>query len=68
MPDTPILLREQQYHKIKAVLARLRLDSSARVVLLIDKDGQQIAVQGDAGNLYPVSALCRVKRLTSRGN
>ena len=55
MPDTPILLREQQYHQIKAVLARLRLDSSARVVLLIDKDGQQIAVQGDAANLDTTS-------------
>ena len=51
MPDTPILLREQQYHNIKAVLARLRMDSGARVVLLIDKDGQQIAVQGDSANL-----------------
>jgi len=55
MPDTTILLREQQYHKIKAVLARLRLDSGARVVLLVDKDGQQIAVQGDAGNLDTTS-------------
>jgi predicted regulator of Ras-like GTPase activity (Roadblock/LC7/MglB family) len=55
MPDTPILLREQQYHQIKAVLARLRLDSSAQVVLLIDKDGQQIAVQGDAANLDTTS-------------
>lgn len=55
MPDTTILLREQQYHKIKAVLARLRMDSGARVVLLVDKDGQQIAVQGDAGNLDTTS-------------
>src|SRR6266850_3840594 len=55
MPDTPILLREQQYHKIKAVLARLRIDAGARVVLLVDKDGQQIAVQGEAGNLDTTS-------------
>jgi predicted regulator of Ras-like GTPase activity (Roadblock/LC7/MglB family) len=55
MPDTPILLREQHYHKIKAVLARLRLDAGARVVLLVDKDGQQIAVQGEAGNLDTTS-------------
>jgi predicted regulator of Ras-like GTPase activity (Roadblock/LC7/MglB family) len=55
MPDTPILLREQQYHNIKAVLARLRMDSGARVVLLIDKDGQQIAVQGDSANLDTTS-------------
>jgi predicted regulator of Ras-like GTPase activity (Roadblock/LC7/MglB family) len=55
MPDTPILLREQQYHNIKAVLARLRMDSGARVVLLIDKAGQQIAVQGDSANLDTTS-------------
>ena len=42
MADTPILLREQQYHQIKAVLARLRMDASAKVVFLVDKDGQEI--------------------------
>ena len=55
MADAPILLREQQYHQIKAVLARLRLDSSARLVFLVDKDGQQIAVQGEVGNLDTTS-------------
>lgn len=55
MPDTPILLRERQYHQIKAVLARLRMDSVARVVFLVDKDGQEIAVQGETGNLDTTS-------------
>jgi predicted regulator of Ras-like GTPase activity (Roadblock/LC7/MglB family) len=55
MADAPILLREQQYHQIKAVLARLRMEASARVVFLIDKDGQQIAVQGEVGNLDTTS-------------
>ena len=55
MPDTPILLRERQYHQIKAVLARLRMDSVARVVFLVDKDGQEIAVQGEIGNLDTTS-------------
>jgi predicted regulator of Ras-like GTPase activity (Roadblock/LC7/MglB family) len=55
MADTPILLREQQYHQIKAVLARLRMDSSAKVVFLIDKDGQEIASQGEVGNLDTTS-------------
>jgi predicted regulator of Ras-like GTPase activity (Roadblock/LC7/MglB family) len=55
MADTPILLREKQYHQIKAVLARLRMDSSARVVFLVDKDGQEIAVQGEVGNLDTTS-------------
>jgi predicted regulator of Ras-like GTPase activity (Roadblock/LC7/MglB family) len=55
MADAPILLREQQYHQIKAVLARLRLDAAARVVFLVDKDGQQIAIQGEVGNLDTTS-------------
>ena len=55
MADTPLLLREQQYHHIKAVLARLRLDASAKVVFLIDKDGQEIAVQGEVGTLDTTS-------------
>ena len=55
MADTPILLREQQYHQIKAVLARLRMDSSAKVVFLVDKDGQEIASLGEVGNLDTTS-------------
>ena len=55
MPDTPILLREQQYHQIKAVLARLRMDSAAKVIFLVDKDGQEIAVQGEVGDLDTTS-------------
>lgn len=55
MADTPIILREQQYHQIKAVLAKLRLDSSARVVFLVDKDGQEIAVHGDVGDIDTTS-------------
>jgi predicted regulator of Ras-like GTPase activity (Roadblock/LC7/MglB family) len=55
MADTPILLREQQYHEIKDILARLRMDSAARVVFLVDKDGQQIAAQGEVGNLDTTS-------------
>src|SRR2546428_6234864 len=55
MADGPILMREQQYHEIKAVLARLRLDAAARVVFLVNKDGQEIAVQGEIGNLDTTS-------------
>ena len=55
MPDTPILLHERQYHQIKDVLDRLRIDSASRVVFLVDKDGQEIAVQGEVGNLDTTS-------------
>src|SRR2546429_6179982 len=55
MPNTPIVILEAQFHHIKALLARLRLDSSARLVVLVDKDGQQIAVHGDLGDLDTTS-------------
>src|SRR6266511_4198905 len=55
MANSPILIREQRYHQIKAVLARLRLDASARLVVLVDKDGQQIAVHGELGELDTTS-------------
>jgi predicted regulator of Ras-like GTPase activity (Roadblock/LC7/MglB family) len=48
-------MREPQYRQIKAVLNKLRLDSSARVAFLIDKDGQEIAVDGDVSNLDTTS-------------
>ena len=55
MAESPILIREQRYHEIKAVLARLRMDASARLVVLVDKDGQQIAVHGDLADLDTTS-------------
>lgn len=55
MADTPIVMHEQQYRQIKAVLTRLRLDSAALVAFLIDKDGQEIAVDGDVSNLDTTS-------------
>src|SRR2546429_4676866 len=51
----PTLIREQRYHQIKALLARLRLDASARVVVLVEKDGQQIAAHGELGALDTTS-------------
>lgn len=37
------------------MLARLRLDAAARVVFLVDKDGQEIAVDGEIGDLDTTS-------------
>lgn len=55
MADTSIILHEQQFQQIKAVLARLCLDATARVVFLVDKDGQQIASHGDVGDIDTTS-------------
>ncbi|HEX8473032.1 MAG TPA: roadblock/LC7 domain-containing protein [Pyrinomonadaceae bacterium] len=48
-------MHEQQYEQIKSALSKLRLESFARVVFLVDKNGQQIAVQGDVGALDTTS-------------
>src|SRR5213082_3647351 len=55
MPNTPMVILESRFHNIKALLARLRLDSAARLVVLVDKDGQQIAVHGELGELDTTS-------------
>ncbi len=55
MTDTPFIMHEQQYEQIKALLSKLRLESTSRVVFLVDKNGQQIAIQGDASSLDTTS-------------
>ena len=48
-------MHEQQYEQIRSALGKLRLEAFARVVFLVDKNGQQIAVQGDVGALDTTS-------------
>lgn len=55
MADTSFILHEQQFQQIKAVLSRLSVDAASRVVFLVDKDGQQIAVHGDVGDIDTTS-------------
>ena len=38
---------EEEFERLEQALRRLRYDSSARAVFLIDKNGQQIAAAGD---------------------
>jgi predicted regulator of Ras-like GTPase activity (Roadblock/LC7/MglB family) len=55
MADTSFILHEQQYQQIKTLLAKLSLDAAARVVFLVERDGQQIAVHGDVGDIDTTS-------------
>jgi len=55
MTDTPIIMHEEQYQQLRQILHKLRLDSFSKVVFLVDKNGQQIAVQGDVGSLDTTS-------------
>ena len=38
---------DEEYQQIKDILQRLQVDSNSKIVFLVDKNGQQIAVQGD---------------------
>ena len=42
-----IVLLEEDFHRLEEALRRLRMDSNARAVFLIDKNGQQIAAAGE---------------------
>jgi len=55
MTDTPIIMHEPQFLQLRLILGKLRLESFSRVVFLVDKNGQQIAVQGEVGNLDTTS-------------
>lgn len=55
MAETPFIIQEQQFQKIKHVLARLSVECVARVVFLVDRDGQPIAFHGDIGDMDTTS-------------
>lgn len=55
MVNHTIILREQHHLQIKTVLDKLRADATARIAFLVDKAGQPLAVNGDAGDLDTTS-------------
>lgn len=73
MADTPITMNEQQFQRIKTVLTRLYHETAARMVFLVDRDGQPIASHGEvsefdatsfaslaAGNVAATSSMARL--------
>jgi predicted regulator of Ras-like GTPase activity (Roadblock/LC7/MglB family) len=55
MTNADMIMYEEEYQRIKLIIARLRTDSNAKLVFLVDKNGQQIAAQGDLENLDATS-------------
>jgi predicted regulator of Ras-like GTPase activity (Roadblock/LC7/MglB family) len=53
--STPVVLYEQEYEQLKRVITRLCADANAKFVLLVDKNGQQIAAHGEMLNLDTTS-------------
>ncbi len=55
MAESPFILQEQQFQRIKNVLERLCVECAARVVFLVDRDGQPIAFSGEIGDMDTTS-------------
>ena len=54
MAQSPFILQEHQFQRLKIVLARLCVECAARVVFLVDRDGQTIAFH-DIGDMDTMS-------------
>jgi predicted regulator of Ras-like GTPase activity (Roadblock/LC7/MglB family) len=52
-PD--IVMYEEEFNQIKQIISKLRVDANTKVVFLVDKNGQQIAAQGEIENLDTTS-------------
>src|SRR5437868_5590946 len=55
MAETPFILQEHQFQRLKGVLARICVECAARAVFLIDRDGQPITFHGDIGDMDTTS-------------
>ncbi len=55
MAQSPFIIQEQQFHRLKTVLERLCVECAARAVFLVDRDGQPIALHGEIGDMDTTS-------------
>ena len=55
MPGYDLIMYDEEFKRIKEVLSRLRMETNAKVAFLVDKNGQQIAAQGDLEGLDTTS-------------
>ena len=55
MASTDLIMYDEEFQQIKTVISRLRNDANAKIVFLVDKNGQQIAAQGDIEKLDTTS-------------
>ncbi|MGI8787764.1 MAG: roadblock/LC7 domain-containing protein [Pyrinomonadaceae bacterium] len=55
MAETPVVIHEYQFLRLKSVLARVCVECAARVVFLVDRDGHPIAFHGDIADMDTTS-------------
>ena len=55
MAQLPFIIQEHQFQRLKSVISLLSVECAARVVFLVDRDGQTIAVHGEIGEMDTTS-------------
>src|SRR5436305_2481954 len=55
MAESPFILQEQQFQRIKNTLERLCVECAGRVVFLVDRDGQPIVFHGEIDGMDTTS-------------
>ena len=73
MASPDLIMYDEEFQQIKEIISRLRMDANAKIVFLVDKNGQQIAANGDleavdttslasltAGNVAATDGLARL--------
>jgi predicted regulator of Ras-like GTPase activity (Roadblock/LC7/MglB family) len=55
MATTDVVMYDEEFNQIKSLISKLRVDANAKLVFLVDKNGQQIAAHGNIENLDTTS-------------
>ena len=55
MATTDVVMYDEEFGQIKTIISKLRVDANAKLVFLVDKNGQQIAAHGNIENLDTTS-------------
>ncbi|HLE19608.1 MAG TPA: roadblock/LC7 domain-containing protein [Vicinamibacteria bacterium] len=55
MATADVVMYDEEFNQIKSIISKLRVDANAKLVFLVDKNGQQIAAHGDVENLDTTS-------------
>src|ERR687897_727671 len=55
MPSSDMIMYEEEFQQIRGILQKLKDEANAKMVFLVDKNGQQIAYNGDINNLDTTS-------------
>ena len=54
-----MIVFDEEFNQIKQVISRLMIDANAKMVFLVDRNGQQIAAHGDTADLARGGYLLR---------